>query len=122
MLPLSTIATMILAGLTANVWAEFFFGKEFSTVGPIILALSVGGGALAWQTIAVQEVNASGFPIRLTLAWLASFSTMVVLFLAVIPRFGAVGAAVAFSLAHVLLAGLVYRVRSRVRIKRQKES
>jgi O-antigen/teichoic acid export membrane protein len=113
---------MILAGLTANVWAEFLFGKEFSTVGPIILALSVGGGALAWQTIAVQEVNASGFPIRLTLAWLASFSTMVVLFLAVIPRFGAVGAAVAFSLAHVLLAGLVYRVRSRVRIKRQKES
>jgi O-antigen/teichoic acid export membrane protein len=114
-LPLLVIVAMILAGLTADIWASFFFGKEFSGVGPIILALSVGGGAIAWQTVAVQEINATGFPIRLTLAWLASFCTMVVLFVAAIPYLGGVGAAAAFSVSYVLLAIFVHRLRSRVR-------
>jgi len=115
MLPLSTIAAMILAGLTADIWAGLFFGREFSTVGPIILALSIGGGALAWQTVAVQEINAMGFPIRLTFAWLASFCTMIVLFFAVVPYYGAVGAATGFSSSYVLLAVLIYQLRSRMR-------
>jgi O-antigen/teichoic acid export membrane protein len=115
MLPLSTIATMILAGLTADIWAGLFFGREFSTVGPIILALSIGGGALAWQTVAVQEINAMGFPIRLTFAWLASFCTMIVLFFAVVPYYGAVGAATGFSSSYVLLAVFIYQLRSRMR-------
>jgi O-antigen/teichoic acid export membrane protein len=40
---------------------------------------------------------------------------MIVLFFAVVPYYGAVGAATGFSSSYVLLAVLIYQLRSRMR-------
>jgi O-antigen/teichoic acid export membrane protein len=118
-LPVAVLAAMLVAGLTARGWVTLLLGPQFAGCGLIILGLAAGGAAIAWQTVAVQEINAAGFPLGLTLAWLASFSAMAALFFAVVPRFGAVGGSAAFSVSYVLLAVLVYWLRARVRKRGQ---
>jgi O-antigen/teichoic acid export membrane protein len=65
----------------------------------------------------VQEVNAAGFPLRLTVAWLACFGVAVALLVVMIPEFGATGAGAAVSVSYMVLAVLVHRLRARVRRK-----
>jgi O-antigen/teichoic acid export membrane protein len=115
LLPFAVIGAMVLAGLTGSIWAGLLFGKDFSTVGPIVLALAAGGGALAWEMVAVQEVNAAGYPLRLTFVWLACFAAAVVLLMILIPLWGATGAGIAISISYIALAVMVYRVRQKLR-------
>ena len=114
-LPGVVFALMVLAGLTARFWAGFLFGSEFSGAGPVILVLAPGAAALAWETVAVQEINASGFPLQLTMVWLVCFGLAAGLLLALIPPFGALGAAAAISAAHLALAVMVHRLRGKIR-------
>ncbi|HYK87756.1 MAG TPA: hypothetical protein VE398_03245 [Acidobacteriota bacterium] len=115
LLPAAVICAMVLAGLTGPIWARLLFGREFSAVGPIVLALAAGAGALAWEMVAVQEVNATGYPLRLTGIWLTCFCTALVLLLALIPVWGAMGAGTTLSLSYLLLAAMVYRLRQKIR-------
>jgi O-antigen/teichoic acid export membrane protein len=114
-LPFAVAGTMVTAGITAHTWASLLFGKQFSAVGPIILALAVGGAMLAWETVAVQEINASGYPLKLTLAWLICFCVAVVLLLTLVPFFRATGAAVAMSTSYFVLAVMIRRLRGQIR-------
>ncbi len=115
LIPIMVACAMVAAGATAEMWATAFLGRDFSGVGPIIIALALGGGALAWETVAVQEVNAAGFPLLLTIAWLACLGLAVGLMVLMIPLFGAVGAALAVSLSYTVLAVMVQRLRHRIR-------
>ncbi len=114
-LPFPAIIAMVLAGLASDSWIPLLFGRAFSGVGPIILALSLGAGALAWVTVAAKEIAAAGFPLQLTLAWLLVFCTAAILMFVLIPGLGAVGSGLAMSVAYLLLAGLVHRIRRHIR-------
>jgi O-antigen/teichoic acid export membrane protein len=114
-IPLLTIAAMVLAGLVADSWIPLLFGRGFAGIGPIILALSLGAGGLAWATVAAKEIAAVGFPLRLTLAWLLVVCTASALMLVLVPRWGAVGGGLAMSISYLLLAGLVHRIRAGIR-------
>ncbi len=115
LLPAGVTGTMIVAGLAAPLWARLFLGKDFLAVGPVIIALSAGGAALAWETVAAQEINAKGFPIQLSVAWLATFCAAMILLSVMISAFGVVGAGIAMSCSYMLLAVLIHRLRARVR-------
>ena len=106
---------MVLAGLVADSWIPLLFGRGFAGIGPIILALSLGAGGLAWATVAAKEIAAVGFPLRLTLAWLLVVCTASALMLVLVPRWGAVGGGLAMSISYLLLAGLVHRIRAGIR-------
>ena len=114
-LPVAAMATMIAAGLTAEIWAPPLFGRDFTGTGPIVLALSLGAAALAWETVAVKEVAAAGFPLRLSTAWLLVCCAAAALMFVLIPRLGAAGAGIAMSLSYLLLATLVYMIRRKIR-------
>jgi O-antigen/teichoic acid export membrane protein len=114
-LPFPAIIAMVLAGLASDSWIPLLFGRAFSGIGPIILALSLGAGALAWVTVAAKEIAAAGFPLQLTLAWLLVFCTAAILMFVLIPGLGAVGSGLAMSVAYLLLAGLVHRIRRHIR-------
>jgi O-antigen/teichoic acid export membrane protein len=114
-IPAMVIAVMVFAGLTARFWATRLIGRDFADVGLIILVLAIGGGALAWETVAVQEVNAKGYPLRLTFVWLACLCAALALMLVLIPSFGAIGAASAVSASFLMLAAMIYRLRKRTR-------
>jgi len=114
-LPFLAIIGMILAGLVADFWIPLLFGRDFSGIGPIILALSLGAGALAWVTVASKEIAAAGFPLQLTLAWLLVFCTAVILMFVLIPGNGAIGAGLVMSASYLLLAWLVHRIRRSMR-------
>ena len=114
-LPVAAMAAMIAAGLTAEIWAPVLLGAQFSGTGPIVLALSFGAAALAWETVAVKEIAAAGFPIQLSMSWLVVCCAAVALMFVFIPRLGPVGAGIAMSLSYFVLALLVYGIRSRIR-------
>jgi O-antigen/teichoic acid export membrane protein len=114
-MPVGVAGGMILVGFTADAWAPWLFGSDFTGVGPIVLALCPGAVALSWQTVAAKEIAASGFPLRLTLAWLIIFCSAVALMFTLIPLYAAEGAGAALSVSYLCLAALVYGIRRRLR-------
>lgn len=115
LLPVCILLMMIAAGVTGNFWAPLLFGPDFAGVGPALLALAIGAAALGWESVAVQEVNAAGYPLALSLGWALTFLVMILLMTQTVPALGVVGAGISLSGAYLLLAAFMYVLRAQVR-------
>jgi O-antigen/teichoic acid export membrane protein len=113
--PAAILLGMIVAGATANRWCPQIFGKDFTGLTPVMLALAVGATSYGWSSIAEQEMNAQGYPLSLSLLWLVTLCGAAGTMIVCIPRFGATGAALGFTVGYGLhavgLKYLIYKLR-----------
>jgi len=98
----SVLAVLVLLG--ARVAIPFAFGPAFADAAPILALLMVATSALAIFNSCAPLVVAHGSMWHLTGVCLLSAAANVVLDLLLIPRFGAMGSAVATVLAYAISA------------------
>ncbi len=112
-------ATVVVACLVAAAGANSFivalYGSAFSPTTPVLLLMLPGVAFLSATTIVSQYLGAVGLPRALVLVWAVALVLVMVLSLLLAPSFGAAGAAVALSTAHlavlVMVAALAFRHR-----------
>ena len=85
------------------------YGQAFSDVPVQLLILLPGVYLIGIESVLVQHLNAAGLPRAIPLFWIVTLVTNVVLVFALVPRFGARGAAVASTLSYALIFVLVAR-------------
>jgi O-antigen/teichoic acid export membrane protein len=81
-----------------------------------LLILLPGVYLIGLQSVLVQHFNALGLPPAIPIFWLATLFTNIALVFALVPRFGARGAAAASTISYTLIFALIagyFRVRTR---------
>jgi O-antigen/teichoic acid export membrane protein len=105
----------VVAALLAEPVLTVVFGQEFAPAAPALVALLPGVFFLSLYTIMANYLAAIGMPAIAVFAPLVALTVNVVLNLALIPSYGATGAALASSAAYLILlaVGVGYIARSR---------
>jgi O-antigen/teichoic acid export membrane protein len=98
-----------LAAIPLSHLLPLLYGKAFSDVTVQLLILLPGVYLIGIESVLVQHLNAAGLPRAIPLSWIVTLFTNVVLVFALVPRFGAQGAAVASTLSYALIFILVAR-------------
>jgi len=83
------------------------YGAAFSDVTVQLLILLPGVYLVGIESVLVQHLNAAGLPRAIPWSWVVTLVTNVILVFALVPRFGARGAAVASTLSYALIFVLV---------------
>jgi O-antigen/teichoic acid export membrane protein len=103
----ATIGLAVALGVVAPAVVPWLYGEEFrASVVPLILLLP-GIVALVYVKLLAVGVVAEGRPDLVTLALGASLGATLILDFALIPPFGAAGAAAASTIAYTLGAGAI---------------
>ncbi len=84
-----------------------FYGPAFSDVSVQLLILLPGVYLIGLESVLVQHFNAAGLPRTIPVFWLVTLLINMVLVFALVPRFGARGAAVASTISYALISCLV---------------
>ncbi len=98
-----------LAAIPLSHLLPLLYGRAFSDVTVQLLILLPGVYLIGIESVLVQHLNAAGLPRAIPLFWIVTLVTNVVLVFALVPRFGARGAAVASTLSYALIFVLVAR-------------
>lgn len=98
-----------LAAIPLSHLLPLLYGQAFSDVTVQLLILLPGVYLVGIESVLVQHLNAAGLPRAIPLFWIITLVTNVVLVFALVPRFGARGAAVASTLSYALIFLLVAR-------------
>ncbi|HVF22299.1 MAG TPA: polysaccharide biosynthesis C-terminal domain-containing protein, partial [Pyrinomonadaceae bacterium] len=85
----------------------FFYGSAFADATFLLLILLPGVYLVGLESVLVQHFNALGLPRAIPLFWLITLAVNLVLVFALVPRFGARGAAIASTLSYALIFCLV---------------
>jgi O-antigen/teichoic acid export membrane protein len=104
-----------LAAVPLSFLLPVLYGSGFSDAAVQLLILLVGVYLMGLQSVMVQHFNAMGLPLTIPLFWLITLATNVALVFALVPRFGARGAAVASTISYSIIFVLVavhFRVKS----------
>lgn len=83
------------------------YGAEFSDAGLQLLILLPGVYLIGLESVMVQHFSAIGLPAMIPIFWLVTLIVNIALTLALVPGFGAPGAAVASTISYILIFGLV---------------
>jgi O-antigen/teichoic acid export membrane protein len=83
------------------------YGPAFLDVSVQLLILLPGVYLIGLESVLVQHFNAAGLPLTIPLFWLVTLLINMVLVFALVPRFGARGAAVASTISYALISCLV---------------
>jgi O-antigen/teichoic acid export membrane protein len=83
------------------------YGSAFSEATMLLLILLPGVYLVGLESVLVQHFNALGLPRAIPLYWLVTLAVNLLLVFSLVPRFGAVGAAVASAFSYALIFGLV---------------
>lgn len=102
-----TACLSFIVALGSGPLVQLLFGREFAAASAVIVALLPGVVALAMVTVISQYLAAIGFPTELFGSWAASLLLMFAISAVAIPSLGAFGAAIALSVAYVVLLALV---------------
>ena len=92
------------------------YGAAFADVTVQLLILLPGVYLIGLESVMVQYFNAMGLPAAIPLFWLMTLMVNVALVFALVPFFGARGAALASTISYVLIFALValyFRARTR---------
>ncbi|HYG79527.1 MAG TPA: flippase [Pyrinomonadaceae bacterium] len=92
------------------------YGAKFADVSLQLLILLPGVYLIGLESVLVQHFNATGLPAAVPLFWVATLLVNLALTFALVPPFGARGAALASSLSYALIFALVafyFRARTR---------
>lgn len=96
-----------LAAIPLSYLLPLLYGAAFTDVTIQLLILLPGVYLIGIESVLVQHLNAIGLPRAVPLFWIVTLVTNVVLVFALVPRFGARGAAAASTLSYALIFVLV---------------
>ena len=96
-----------LAAVPLSLLLPLVYGPAFSDSTKLLLILLPGVYLIGLETVLAQHFNALGVPRAIPLYWVATLVLNLVLVFALVPRFGAQGAAIASSISYAAIFGLV---------------
>lgn len=96
-----------LAAILLSYVLPVLYGPAFTDVTVQLLILLPGVYLVGIESVLVQHLNSIGLPRAIPLSWLATLIVNIVLVFALVPRFGARGAAVASTISYALIFALV---------------
>ncbi len=96
-----------LAAVPLSLLLPLVYGPEFSDATKLLLILLPGVYLMGLESVLVQHFNAFGLPRAIPLYWVATLALNLVLVFALVPRYGAQGAAIASSISYAAIFGLV---------------
>ena len=83
------------------------YGMAFNEATGLLLILLPGVYLMGLESVLVQHFNAIGLPRAIPLYWVATLVLNLILVFALVPRFGAVGGAIASTVSYAAIFGLV---------------
>lgn len=95
------------AAVPGSFLLPLFYGSAFAEATLLLLILLPGVYLVGLESVLVQHFNAFGLPRAIPLYWLITLVVNLVLVFALVPRFGARGAAIASTVSYALIFCLV---------------
>lgn len=105
-----------LATVPASFLLPLLYGAAFKDVSAQLLILLPGVFLIGIESVLVQYFNAAGLPLAIPLFWMATLIINLALVFALVPGFGARGAALASTISYTIifmLVALYFRARTR---------
>lgn len=96
-----------LAAVPLSYFLPVLYGAGFMDASLLLFILLPGVYLVGLESVLVQHFNAAGLPRAIPFFWVVTLIINVALTFALVPRFGARGAAVASSFSYALIFGLV---------------
>lgn len=96
-----------LAAVPFSLLLPVLYGAAFTDATRLLLILLPGVYLMGLESVLVQHFNAIGLPRAIPLYWLVALALNLVLVFALVPRFGATGAAIASTISYAAIFGLV---------------
>ena len=96
-----------LAAVPFSLLLPVIYGRGFTDATKLLLILLPGVYLMGLESILVQHFNALGLPRAIPIYWVVTLILNLVLVFALVPRFGAQGAAIASSISYALIFALV---------------
>lgn len=98
-----------LAAVPFSLLLPVMYGAEFSDATWLLLILLPGVYLISLESVLVQHFNALGLPAAIPLYWVIILALNLILVFALVPRFGAQGAAIASTISYAAIFALVAR-------------
>jgi O-antigen/teichoic acid export membrane protein len=105
-----------LLAVPASLLLPLLYGAPFEDVKIQLLILLPGVYLIGLESVLVQHFNATGLPVAIPLFWVATLLVNIALVFALVPAYGARGAAVASTATYAMIFALValyFRARTR---------
>jgi|ERR1700754_1872217 len=96
-----------LAAVPVSFLLPLVYGAAFSNATMLLLILLPGVYLIGLESVLVQHFSALGLPRAIPVYWLVTLVVNLVLVLALVPQFGAYGAAIASTVSYALIFALV---------------
>lgn len=96
-----------LAAVPFSLLLPVIYGRAFTDATKLLLILLPGVYLMGLESILVQHFNALGLPRAIPIYWIVTLILNLLLVFALVPRFGAQGAAIASSISYALIFALV---------------
>ena len=96
-----------LAAVPFSLLLPFIYGSAFTDATKLLLILLPGVYLMGLESVLVQHFNALGLPRAIPLYWIATLVLNLILVFALVPRYGAQGAAIASSISYAIIFALV---------------
>ena len=96
-----------LAAIPLSLILPFIYGNAFADSSTQLLILLPGVFLVGIQAVVVQHFNALGLPKAVPIFWLVTLAVNIALVFALVPRFGARGAALGSTISYMLIAVLM---------------
>lgn len=96
-----------LAAVPLSLLLPWIYGAAFSDSTKLLLILLPGVYLIGLESVLVQHFSALGLPRAIPLYWVATLALNLVLVFALVPRYGAQGAAIASSVSYAVIFVLV---------------
>jgi len=96
-----------LAAVPFSLLLPLIYGAAFADATTLLLILLPGVYLIGLESVLVQHFNALGLPRAIPLYWVVTLILNLVLVFALVPRFGAQGAAVASTISYAAIFALV---------------
>jgi O-antigen/teichoic acid export membrane protein len=96
-----------LAAVPASFLLPWVYGPAFANATWLLLILLPGVYLIGLESVLVQHFNALGLPRIIPIYWVVTLIVNLILVFALVPRFGAFGAAIASTISYALIFSLV---------------
>ena len=98
-----------LAAVPFSLLLPVMYGTEFRDATWLLLILLPGVYLISLESVLVQHFNALGLPAAIPVYWIVTLVLNLILVFALVPRFGAQGAAIASTISYAAIFALVAR-------------
>jgi len=96
-----------IAAVPFSLLLPLIYGAVFADATALLWILLPGVYLIGLESVLLQHFNALGLPRAIPLYWIATLALNLVLVFALVPRYGAQGAAIASSISYAMIFALV---------------